>query len=185
MYWNRVDMIGKVKLLLLYMVFMATDIPVCWSDSRYPEALRPFIDQDRSSLAASTSGDTSKVFYIYVFDRLVPVPNRYVLKVKELGRHVLESMAGDTIGRELLIGTIETGVIVDGKELGFHRKKNEYEILYEDYQGMGLDVYVYKPSGEAPPIQRILVSNGREYLVISDQNSELWRDMFKAARTYP
>lgn len=179
-------MISNTKLVALYAVLFAMDVQVCWPvPPTYPEMFRPFIEQDRSDLTSSMNGDFSNIFYIYIFDRLVPVPNRYVLKVNESGRHVFESMAGETLGRQLLIGTIEAGTITNDGELGFHRKKSEYELLYVNYEGMELDIYRYKVSEKAYPIQRILISNGHEYLVIADQNSELWKDMFKATRTYP
>jgi len=178
-------MIRKLKLVFLCAILIVMDVPVCWSESSYPEIFRPFIERERNDLAASLNGDVSRIFFIYIFNRLVPIPNRYVLKVNESGRHVFESMTGETIGRALLIGTIEAGTIANDNETGFYRKKTEYGLLYDNYKGMGIDVYIYKPSKKTNPIKRILISNGHEYLIIADQNSELWEDMFKAARVYP
>ncbi len=178
-------MIRESKLVFLCAILIATGVPVCWSESSYPDVLRSFIEQERNDLASSINGDISRVFFVKIFDRLVPVPNRFVLIANESGRHVFRSMAGETIGRALLIGAIEAGIVAKDNEVGFRIKRTEYELLYNDYEGMKINIYIYKPRDNPSPIKRILVSNGNEYLIISDQNSELWKDMLKATREFP
>ena len=173
-------MIRKLKLGFLCAIFIATDVPVCWSASSYPEIFRPFIEQDRNDLSSSMNGDVSRIFFISIFDRLIPIPNRYVLKINETGRHVFKSMAGEAIGRALLIGTIEAGKVANSDETGFRIKHEEYELLYKNYDGMGVNVYKRKSDQDA--IKEILISDGGEYLIILDQNHELWKSMIDASR---
>jgi len=91
-------------------------------------------------------------------------------------------MAGETIGRELLIGTIEAGMVAKGSETGFRIKQEEYELLYDNYDGMGVKVFKRKSNLDA--IKEILISDGVEYLVILDQNHELWKYMIDASRRF-
>ena len=175
-------MIRKLKLIFLCVVLIVIDIQMCWSESSHPEILQPFIEQDRKDLISSINGDVSRIFFVKIFDRLIPVPNRYVLKVNETGRHVFKSMTGETIGRALLIGTIEAGMVAKGGETGFRIKQEEYELLYDNYDGMG--VKVFKRKSDLDAIKEILISDGVEYLVILDQDHELWKYMIDASRRF-
>ncbi len=175
-------MIRKYKLIFLFVLLLSTNISVCWSESSYPEILKPFIEQDKNDLSSSINGDISKIFFIKIFDRLVPIPNRYVLKINETGRHVFKSMVGETIGRELLIGTIQAGVVVKDNEPGFRVKYEEYDLLYDSYGGVG--VKVFKRKSDLDAIKEILIIDEAEYLIVLDQNHELWKYMIDASRNY-
>lgn len=118
-------------------------------------------------------------FVIRIFSGLMPLPNRYVQtitssKLSTFSSDVVYGVWRSSVGN-LLAGSYDEFI----KRYAGKYKHRKYETLHK----YGLSVVIYSPPDgirELRSIRTVLINDGVQFILITDENSELWRVMLKA-----
>jgi hypothetical protein len=137
--------------------------------------------KENENIINSKSSKLDDVFYIYVFGYFLPIPNRYVLLSQDTGAHVFSSMSGTTISGPMVTGRLTVGKFKPKGELGFRVDKQSFELV-EDYSNKLEGVSVFKRDIERSGKVQYIFSNDESYIILLDQNPNLWKLILENAR---
>lgn len=142
--------------------------------------LDEYFQVEASMVSSSRDIYTSGVFYIKAFGCLIPIPNRFVLVSSDYYQAAYSSMSGMQFGQEVIIGSIAAGRHRIKSKTLFEVNLSRFARIGDDEEGIG--VSIYEQVAPISPITQIILSDGNEYLLISDQNAGLWKAILKGAR---
>ncbi|MFP5507500.1 MAG: hypothetical protein ACLGH6_14980 [Gammaproteobacteria bacterium] len=148
------------------------------SGSADAEELNEYLRAETVMVASSGDSFSPSVFYIQAFGYLLPIPNRFVLMVGDPYQANYSSMSGIEFGETVVIGRITAGRHQLNSRTIFEIDSSSFARIGTDEEGIGLTIY----EAGADPVKQIVISDGREYLLVTDQNAELWKAILKGAR---
>lgn len=154
-----------------FLILLIVVMPAEAGESSHVERIfKPKFEQELRDIENFNDGSMENIFQVKVFGHLIPIPNRYVLIASEVNQHEFNSLG-------IIIGSIDIG---SHEESGFKIKQDRFEQIEFSENRLNVKFYRLKESGSG--IDQIVISDGKEYFLIQDQNSELWKEMIKAAR---
>jgi hypothetical protein len=134
-------------------------------------------------------GQKNNIFFIYIFDHLFPIPDRFVLLTKSKHAHEFSSMAGTKFSGPMVIGSISVGLHKIHEKTTFDIDLTKYDLIDEGGMVKNVSIYkrkksFYKNNNIEEDFSQYIFSDGKEYLILTDGNAELWRAMLEAAKQY-
>lgn len=141
----------------------------------------PDVWQNETARIRSVVYDNSKsVYFIRVFGGLIPLPDRYVLTVTsgpvlEFNSRLEVSLVPEPTGY------IRAGMYQDYLDIYASQFDNR-KTTDVDSRGGELEITLFHPPEGVPALARIntiLIHDAKQFLLISDQNPELWKAMLE------
>ena len=155
------------------------------------EVVSKFMDEEKQEIQKIKEGEIKNVYFVRLFGGYVPIPSRFVFSsvyngsARFISRAVIhndEDMfegPGDYSLTRDLSGTI---VIGDMGEISM--KSGDRDSAYKkisssnfDCYGLSVSVAKYRIPEIEKLFSRVIISDGKRYLEIVDENQEIWRIM--------
>lgn len=158
----------------------------------------PAMKEELEQIKESVPGSTKGVFFIDIFDGLMPVPDRYKILINRETRYPLRFFSPVQLDESLKSSPGTYGEI----SIGSYKKYLKRNKADEKVAGKsllkktkmfkyGLHILTFaltkdiKDVGKAGQIIGVVIHNGKTYISIEDQNKLLWRAMLKTFSETP
>jgi hypothetical protein len=151
-------------------------------ETNFDRARAAAIDDELAAIRASSRGESDSVFFIDIFGGLMPIPDRFVPFARSPGEFHSRSVFGDPVESLFsLSGSIGIGPIDAGSESPVSPPDGFEPCSESTLSQYGLTVVVW----EFERFSQVHIQDEREFIVITDNNKQLWRAMLDAWNELP